>query len=48
LGEKGTLNVIEYNFVYNSSMSNYNMGTDLFGYTAVVDGLNLNLTPLGK
>ena len=29
-------------------MANYNFGNDELGYSAVVDGFNLNLTPLGK
>jgi hypothetical protein len=29
-------------------MANYNFGNDELGYTAVVDGFNLNLTPLGS
>ena len=29
-------------------MASCNKGDDQYGYQAVVDGLNLNLTPLGK
>lgn len=48
VGAKGQLHVIEYNFVYHSSMASCNHATDETGYAAVVDGFKLNLTPLGK
>jgi len=40
--------VIEFSLVYHSCMASCNLGTDESGYTTVVDGVNLNLTPLGK
>lgn len=40
--------MIEFNLVYHSCMSSCNLGADESGYTTVVDGINLNLTPLGK
>ena len=48
VGKLGQVQVFEYNFLYHSSTNTCNLGTDLTGYTTVVDGKNLNLTPLGK
>lgn len=47
--QDGSLEVTEFNFTYHSSMSNFNhSGEQESAYTAVVDGTNINLTPLGK
>jgi hypothetical protein len=48
IGASGDIQVIEFNLVYHSCMASCNLGTDESGYTTVVDGVNLNLTPLGK
>jgi hypothetical protein len=48
VGAKGSIHVIEYNFISHSSSASCNRGDDQNGYQTVVDGMNLNLTPLGK
>ena len=46
---KGTIEFVEYNFTYHSSMSNFNHADRTHdGYVAVVDGPAINLSPLGK
>lgn len=47
IGALGQTQVIEYSFTYHSSMVSCNQG-DETGYTTVVDGVTLSLTPLGK
>ena len=47
--QTGTLEFVEYNFTYHSSMTNFNHVDRLHdGYMAVVDGPAINLTPLGR
>lgn len=47
--ESGQVRFIEFNFTYNTSMTNCNhKNREDFAYVAVVDGLDINITPLGK
>ena len=48
VGSEGHLEITEFNPVYHSSGSNYNMGDDTTAYTSVIDGKRIHLTPLGK
>lgn len=48
VGLRGKLHVIEFNLAYHTSMSQNNTSLDTYGYTSVVDGSCIHLTPLGR